>query len=399
MQDIIELVLKHLDTILLVLIIFLGYFTIIYGLSKFGIFKKYNISLFGPIIMWRTKRGRKLIDKLSRRRTFWRLYGNFAIALCIFAMIFMFFTLMLGAIIAITIPTPIVPIHHMLVLPGINPIIPLWYGIFALAVAIILHEFTHGILARRIKLKIKSLGVLLFIIPIGAFVEPDEKQMEKINRTDRARIFAGGPATNIIFALIFAGIFSWVFMAALEPVDDGVLVLKVDEDYYEGGIKPWMIITAVEGVAANGTKIEQMEIETHEGFSNFMDQRKTNDKLNLTVIYKHEMIRLNNITLIDRYNYSGLEEDRGMGFIGINTNGADDFVESLAHPVSSAGDNTQLRRYNLMRYFFLPVDYKSGILPFHSPLTDSYEVTGPMSVLPNSLFWVLANTFYFLLSS
>ncbi|MCK5560502.1 MAG: site-2 protease family protein, partial [Thermoplasmata archaeon] len=167
--------------------------------------------------MWRTKRGRKLLDKLSRRRTFWRLYGNLAIAICTLSLLFMFLILVLGAYTAVTIRTEIVPPQNMLVLPGINPIIPLWYGIFALAIAIILHEFTHGILARRVKIKLKSLGVLLFIIPIGAFVEPDEKDMEKVSRRDRSRIFAGGLTTNIIFGLLCAGIFSWGFMGSLEP--------------------------------------------------------------------------------------------------------------------------------------------------------------------------------------
>lgn len=36
------------------------------------------------------------------------------------------------------------------------------------------------------------------------------------------------------------------------------------------------------------------------------------------------------------------------------------------------------------------------ILPFKSSITDAYEVTGPMSVLPESVFWGLANTFFYL---
>ena len=66
----------------------------------------------------------------------------------------------------------------------------------------------------ELKIKLKSLGVLLCIVPIGAFVEPDEKQMEKISRRDRSRIFAAGLTTNIIFAIICAAIFSWGFMAS-----------------------------------------------------------------------------------------------------------------------------------------------------------------------------------------
>ena len=383
---------------LTILIIFLGYFTIIYGLWKFGIFKKYNISLFGPIIMWRTKRGRKFIDRLSHRRTLWRWYGNLGIALCTFSMIIMFFLLFLGAIVAISIRTDPIPPQQILVLPGLNPIIPLWYGIFALAVAIIVHEFSHGILARRVKIKLKSLGVLLFIVPIGAFVEPDEKQMEKINRRDRARIFSAGLTTNIILALICAAIFSWGFMASLQPVKDGILVLNVTEGApaEEAGIESGMILTEVEYIDQNGTMVEHVDIKTKTDFVKFMDVRSSNDMINITAYFEHRTIQFNNITLADQYNYTNRAEDRGKGFLGIGSRGVGEFKESLAHPVMSAGDDVDERRLNIMQYFFLPMDLKSNLLPFHSPVTEAYEVTGPLAGLPNSVFWVLSNTFYYL---
>lgn len=386
--------------ILIVLIVFLGYFTIIYGLNKFGIFKKYNITLvWGSIIMWRTKRGRDFLDRLSRPRRFWRWYGNLAIFICTLGMLIMFVTVLLGAFIAVSIQTKPVPIQNILVLPGLNPIIPLWYGIFALAIAIIIHEFTHGILARRIKLKIKSMGVLLFIVPIGAFVEPDEEEMEKVNRVDRARIFAGGPTSNIIFAIIFAGIFSWGFMASLTPVEDGVIVLNVTEDFpaEDGGIEPGMVITAVSGVSANGSNIDPIKVKNREDFSDFMDERMVNDTLNITIFYKEKKYEITNITLTDQFNYSDLEEDRGKGFLGVGVNGAGEFAESLAYPIRSAGSDTNKRRFNIIQYFFiLPTDLQSQIIPFHSPLIDAYEVEGPLNVLPTSLFWILANIFYYL---
>lgn len=383
---------------LIFLDLLLGYITIVYGLHKFGILKKYNISLaLGFIIMWRTKRGRKFLNKLSRYRRFWQLYGNLAIAICVITMVFMFIILFMGAIVAISIRTEPPPLQNLLVLPGINPIIPLWYGIFALAVGIIVHEFSHGILARVAKIKVKSLGLLLCIVPIGAFVEPDEKEIEKINRRSRSRIFATGPTSNIIFALIFAGIFSWAFMASLSPTVDGVLVVNVTEDFpaEEAGIKPGMVITEIEGMDVNGTSLENVKIEKQEDFSNFLKSRQPNDVINLTVYENHKKMQFHNITLADKYNNTERTKDRGVGFLGVNTRGVEEFKNSLAYPVSSAGDNTAQRRYNLIQYFMLlPVDSK--ILPFHSPITEVYEVTGPLSVLPTTLFWILANMFFYL---
>jgi membrane-associated protease RseP (regulator of RpoE activity) len=346
--------------------------------------------------MWRTKRGRKFLDKLSKRRTFWRLYGNFAILICTIGMFIMFLPMILGAYAAVTIPTEPLPPQNILVLPGINPIIPLWYGIFALAIGIIIHEFSHGILARWAKIKVKSLGLLLCIIPIGAFVEPDEKEIENVDKWSRSRIFAVGPTSNIIFGLICAAIFSWVFMASLAPVQDGVIIKDVTEDFpaEAAGIKPGMILTGLEFVDDNGTMIEEVKIKSFSDFSDFMDNRKANDTLNLTVYYNKKTIIFDNITLADTYNRTEKEEDRGDGFLGVGGAGADEFVESLAYPVQSAGDNVGKRRMNVFEYFFLPM--RTSIMPFHSPVTDAYEVNGPLSVLPTSIFWGLANVFFYL---
>lgn len=390
---------------ILALAIFLGWFTFIYGGWKFGIFKKYNISIaLGFILMWRTKRGRKLIDRLSKPRTFWRLYGNLAIVICILSLVLMFYILVLGAYTVMTIRVPYIPLHHMLVIPGLNPIIPIWYGIFALVIAIIIHEFSHGILARRVKIKIKSLGVLMCIIPIGAFVEPDEKAMEKVSRADRSRIFASGLTTNIIFGLIFAGIFCWGFMGSLEPVEDGVIVMSADEGYpaADAGIKPGMMLTGAEGINANGTIIEPVKFGSSSQFSAFMQKRSVDDKINITIYENGKKMYINNVTLDDLYNYakdneySDLEQYRGKGFLGVNTRGAGDFVNNLTHPILNAGWDTVGRRRNIAQFFFMPMDLKSGILPFHKPFTNNFQVTGPLATLPTAAFWILANMFFYL---
>src|SRR5439155_1593328 len=80
----------------------------------------------------------------------------------------------------------------LLGLPGINPIIPLGYGILGLAVAIILHEFSHGILSRVANIKIRSLGLIFLIFPIGAFVEPDEDELRALPRREAGRLYVDG---------------------------------------------------------------------------------------------------------------------------------------------------------------------------------------------------------------
>src|SRR5205814_8312937 len=56
----------------------------------------------------------------------------------------------------------------------------------------------------------------------GAFVEPEEEELRALPRRDRARLFAAGPATNIVLAVLFAVIFSSVMATSVQPVHDGV---------------------------------------------------------------------------------------------------------------------------------------------------------------------------------
>ena len=86
----------------------------------------------------------------------------------------------------------------LLGIPGVNPLIPVGYGIFGLAVAIVLHEFCHGILARAADVKVQSVGAIFLVVPIGAFVEPDEGEMRALPLRKRARLYAAGPATNLL---------------------------------------------------------------------------------------------------------------------------------------------------------------------------------------------------------
>jgi membrane-associated protease RseP (regulator of RpoE activity) len=184
-------------------------------------------------------------------------------------------------------------------------------------------------------------------------------------------------------------------------VEDGVLIINVTEDFpaEEAGIEVGMVIIEAEGTALNGSIIEKTEIDNKSDFVAFMDARKANETINITVLFNGKTQIINNITLADEYNITDREDDRGSGFLGVGGFGTNEFKESLAHPVLSAGDNAAQRRENIIQYFFtlpIPQDMEFKILPFHSPIIDAYEVSGPLSVLPTSLFWVLANTFYYL---
>ncbi|MFH1290578.1 MAG: site-2 protease family protein [Nanoarchaeota archaeon] len=116
---------------------------------------------------------------------------------------------------------PIVPlIPYFPKLFGLESLLPplyFTYFIIALAVVAISHEFSHGIFARLYKLKIHSTG-FAFLGPIlGAFVEPDEKQMTKAKKLPQMVVLAAGTFANVIMTLLFFGIFALFFTAAFMP--------------------------------------------------------------------------------------------------------------------------------------------------------------------------------------
>src|SRR2546425_668944 len=201
---------------------------LLYALQKRGLLERRGLSPSpppaGPFLMWKTLRGRQLIDRLARPKRFWRVFGDIAIVLVALTMVGTTIllaweaTLVQNAAIRNNPPSP----ETLLGLPGINPIIPLGYGILGLAVAIILHEFSHGILSRVANIKIRSLGLIFLIFPIGAFVEPDEDELRALPRRERGRLYAVGPATNVLLAVPFATLFSTLILTSVAPVHDGV---------------------------------------------------------------------------------------------------------------------------------------------------------------------------------
>ena len=116
-----------------------------------------------------------------------------------------------------------------LLLPGINPFLPIVYGWLAIVCAIAVHEGAHGIIARNRGLNVKSSGLLFFlVIPIGAFVDVDEEQIAKAKPKDSLRVMAAGVAGNIVVAVACL-VAVMVIVNGLTPVVNGVYVTTVVE--------------------------------------------------------------------------------------------------------------------------------------------------------------------------
>jgi membrane-associated protease RseP (regulator of RpoE activity) len=262
-------------------------------------------------------------------------------------------------------------------------VIPLWYGILALVVAMVVHEFSHGILSRVANVKIKALGLLMFIFPVGAFVEPDEEEMKNMKRWERMRLYSAGPGSNMVIAVIFSLLFSWVMVDSLEPSNDGVLSANVVMDYggSEAGLEPWMLITSV----------NDQDVNNAEDFSDIMNETYAGQTVNVSVLNKGQP-ETYQVTLSDKGSYylkyyPDYYESwmSGKGFMGIAVVNPELVTDSLAHPGSSGG--------SMLQYITLPFQ---KLQPFPEHFTALFEPTGIPGILPDNLFWILANCFYWI---
>lgn len=203
-----------------------------------------------PTIMWKTKRLRGFIDRIANKfPRFWKWFMNVGIFISFGAMILIVYLLLSS--LASIFDTPSVS----LVIPGVeipgSPIfVPFVYGIIGLATVIIVHEFAHGILARCEKISIKSIGLLLFAVLPGAFVEPDEEEMENLKRSSRMRIYAAGSIANISLAVI-AVLITLLISSFIVPAtfhENGIEIDRVLEGAPANNIlKSGMIIKSING--------------------------------------------------------------------------------------------------------------------------------------------------------
>ncbi len=145
----------------------------------------------GPILTFHTKRGREFLDWLATPKRFWRAWANLGIGIALVVMVAMFGFLLLAAIAALG--SPAVDrrstARNVLVIPGVNDFLPLSATpgiVFGLLVGLVVHEGGHGLLCRVEDIDIESMGVvMLAIIPIGAFVEPDQESNKDASRGAR----------------------------------------------------------------------------------------------------------------------------------------------------------------------------------------------------------------------
>ena len=217
-------------TLTWVLVGLAAYTLVAMALRTRGLLPEY-VNISGPLATLHTQRGKAVLTRLARPKRFWRAWGNLGVGAALVVMVGSFLLVAFSAYQAVVNPQPsaLNEPRNALAIPGVNDFLPLSVApeiVFGLLLALVVHEGGHGLFCRVEDIDIESMGLaLLAVIPIGAFVEPDESELLRSNRGAQVRMYAAGVTNN--FALAFVAL-----LVLFGPVAGAIAVV---DGYHVGG--------------------------------------------------------------------------------------------------------------------------------------------------------------------
>ncbi|MEM0373458.1 MAG: site-2 protease family protein [Sulfolobaceae archaeon] len=221
------------------LVIFILFWIMIYALRNR--LKKYGLEVYPLLLLWKRKSREEWFPKISRSK-YYIVFDKFSIILGIISMIggiYLIYMVLINLILSPNNSTirlqPIIP----LVTVGLDQ---LPYLLLSLSISVALHEIFHAISATSNNVKIKSGGILILGIFLGAFVEPDEKSFNSAPLVSKLKIISSGIALNLILSLLFLPI-----ILNIPSLSQGALITNVEPNSpaFNSSIKPSYIILEI----------------------------------------------------------------------------------------------------------------------------------------------------------
>lgn len=282
----------------------LSFWSIVYIGRQF-LPKSFEIHPF--LIMWRTTRFNSFIDRVGRAlRSFWKVFWTLGVALSIGGMVYITYILgrnLFYIFFKTESATPVSPL-----IPGITLSLnfnTLFFFGLSLAIIIVFHEFSHGVAARAENIKVKSTGLLLLAVIPGAFVEPDEEDLNKAKKSAQARVFSAGSTANILMgllALVLLTNSNLVIAPIYNPDPTGIQITEiVAGSPADGVLRNWDIIISI-----NGSPVKDAE-----SLSTTLSEIPPNSTVPFSIIRDGKNIEIN-FTL-------GQSPTRNASYIGINS--------------------------------------------------------------------------------
>lgn len=261
-------------------------------LAIWAYFDRKNIEFKYIILLRKTKKGLKILDKIASFKRFWKVVGAIAIVSCFLMMVDGLRGIVIASFMIISGQIKESLGGLVLPVPSATPVfgpgfigLPFLFWIIILPTILFPHEIAHGIMCRLEKIKIKSMGVILLLVLPGAFVEPDEDEIKKSRLITKLRIFSAGSFANLLVAcLIFTPFFGVGLLPSIiwPSISTGYLrIVEVNSSAPAGiaGLEPGMVITEI-----NGKKLEisYHDFLTAEYLTKYFKEVKVGDIVNIT---------------------------------------------------------------------------------------------------------------------
>jgi len=262
-----------------------------------------------------------------------------------------------------------------LLIPGLNPYLPITYGWLALIITIIIHEAGHGIVARVYNIRVDSTGIVLLLgIPIGAFVNIERDELNKATLKQKSAVLTAGPLNNMILAgaSLLALYFVISTLTPLPPSPNapqfGVMVVNINGGSLAEsvGMKPDSVIQFIHG----------RQINSLEDLSNTL-RSSLGKTISITWIDMSGNAITRQVTLP-----SAVEPGKGILGVGVAPLTRD--AHGVLDRYKSAFGQNPLA-------LLLPPTMQQGAIPYSDLMAARYESTvfGSMfAPIANMLFWL-----------
>lgn len=263
-----------------------------------------NIERYGIVFVRRTQHGIDYIDRVaSVSPRIWRAWATVGIPIGFGLMAFIVLFMLRQTLKLFLVGNAAPPVGPLV--PTVNTVtdpaqagylgIPFWHFMISLSVILVTHEMMHGVLARVEGFDIDYVGLILFAIIPGAFVQPEGQKdffeaepgaergspWEHGTPLSRLRVLVAGPWANISVAILLGLLYVSVSTAPnafWEPRGafhhQGIDVMNVSDGSpaARAGLEPGMRL-----VALNGT-----ETPHREAFFGVAETLHAGDTVNVT---------------------------------------------------------------------------------------------------------------------
>ncbi|MDD1668483.1 MAG: site-2 protease family protein [Methanomicrobiales archaeon] len=336
------------------------------------------ITFYGPILAIKTRRI-GIFDRFMPLAAILRIYGTIGIVMVVVVSVLMTLLVFFAFRMEVAQPPPVQGVfepRNWFVIPGVNQFIPFTLPvILGIAITIAIHELGHGILCRVEGILVKSMGVLLFVIPIGFFVEPDEEELEKTPPVPKSRMYGAGIANNLVLGSVCLGLLI-ILLGCVSPLPGPIIyMLEENSPAYNASVPLGSVIQEV-----NGQRVASIG-----DVSRLLNGTRPGDTITLTVLPAEVLRDLpagGQVPIGTNYSFNLTSApDRSYGFMGVSYYNTDGVATALRNFGSAEG---------ILLLSYLPVDIlENRIPPLHLILM--YTPDEAFFRAPFPLFWGLVH--------